>query len=67
VFDARIEAYVEGLAGKSPSATKLTKRLLYHIDGMTFDAAIEAGAQANALARMTEDAKHGIEKFARKK
>jgi hypothetical protein len=34
---------------------------------MTFDAAIEAGVRANALARMTEDAKRGIERFAKKK
>jgi methylglutaconyl-CoA hydratase len=67
VFDAGVELYVEGLAAKSPSALRLTKNLLYHIDGMTFDAAIEAGAYTNALARMTEDAMRGIEKFARKK
>jgi methylglutaconyl-CoA hydratase len=66
-FEASVESYVEGLVAKSASAVRLTKRLLYHIDGMTFDAAIEAGAHANALARMTEDAVHGIEKFARKK
>jgi methylglutaconyl-CoA hydratase len=58
---------VEALAAKPSSAVSLTKSLLYHIDGMTFDAAIEAGARANALARMTEDARRGIEKFARKK
>jgi len=67
IFDASVESYVETLASKSPTALSLTKNLLYHIDGMTFDAAIEAGAQANALARMTEDARRGIEKFARKK
>jgi methylglutaconyl-CoA hydratase len=67
IFDASVESYVETLTAKSSSALSLTKNLLYHIDGMTFDAAIEAGAQANALARMTEDARHGIEKFAKKK
>jgi methylglutaconyl-CoA hydratase len=67
IFDASVETYVDSLAAKSASALGLTKRLLYHIDGMTFDASIEAGAHANALARMTEDAKRGIEKFARKK
>jgi methylglutaconyl-CoA hydratase len=66
-FEVSVETYIEGLAAKSASAVRLTKRLLYHIDGMTFDAAIESGAHANALARMTEDAAHGIEKFARKK
>jgi methylglutaconyl-CoA hydratase len=67
VFEASVEVFVDTLAAKSPSAVRLTKHLLYHIDGMTFDAAIESGAHANALARMTEDATRGIEKFARKK
>lgn len=66
-FEAGVEAYVAGLAAKSVSAVRLTKDLLYHIDGMTFDAAVEAGARTNALARMTEDARRGIEKFAKKK
>jgi methylglutaconyl-CoA hydratase len=66
-FEAGVETFVESLAAKSASAVGLTKRLLYHIDGMAFDAAIEAGTHANALARMTEDAMRGIEKFARKK
>jgi methylglutaconyl-CoA hydratase len=67
IFEASVESYVEALTAKSSSALSLTKNLLYHIDGMTFDAAIEAGAHANALARMTEDARRGIEKFAKKK
>jgi methylglutaconyl-CoA hydratase len=67
IFDASVAMYVESLATKSASAVGLTKRLLYHIDGMTFDAAIESGAHANALARVTEDAMRGIEKFAKKK
>jgi methylglutaconyl-CoA hydratase len=67
IFDASVEGYVEAFASRSSSALTLTKKLLYHIDGLTFDAAIEAGAHANALARMTDDARRGIEKFARKK
>jgi methylglutaconyl-CoA hydratase len=66
-FEASVEEYVERLAAKSVSALRLTKSLLYHIDGMTFDSAIEAGAHANALARMTEDARLGIERFAKRK
>jgi methylglutaconyl-CoA hydratase len=67
IFESSVETYVESIAAKSESAMRLTKRLLYHIDGMTFDAAIEAGVNANALARMTEDAARGIERFAKKK
>jgi methylglutaconyl-CoA hydratase len=66
-FEANVEVYVEALAAKPSSAVSLTKNLLYHIDGMTFDTAIEAGARANALARMTEDARRGIERFVKKK
>jgi methylglutaconyl-CoA hydratase len=66
-FEAGVGEYVERLAAKPASAVSLTKSLLYHIDGMTFDASIEAGARANAMARMTEDARRGIENFARKK
>jgi methylglutaconyl-CoA hydratase len=67
IFEQSVEAYVELLAARPASAVSLTKSLLYHIDGMTFDAAIEAGARANALARMTDDAKLGIKRFATKK
>lgn len=65
-FDSSVEDYVASVAAKSASAVSLSKRLLYHIDGMTFDAAIEAGVHANALARMTDDAKRGIERFVNK-
>jgi methylglutaconyl-CoA hydratase len=66
-FEASVESCVELLASRPASAVSLTKSLLYHVDGMTFDAAIEAGARTNALARMTDAAREGIEKFARKK
>jgi methylglutaconyl-CoA hydratase len=65
-FDARVEAYVTALAAKSASAVALSKSLLYHMDGMTFDAALDAGVHGNALARMTEDARRGIERFVKK-
>ena len=65
-FEARAEAYVSALAAKSVSALSMTKKLLYDIDGMSFDAAIEAGVQINALARSTEDARRGFEGFKRK-
>lgn len=65
-FDSRVEDYVQSLAAKSASAVSLGKNLLYHMDAMTFDAAIEAGVHGNALARMTEDARRGIERFVKK-
>jgi methylglutaconyl-CoA hydratase len=66
-FDREVERYVLRLAAKSPSAISLTKHSLYHADGLSFEAAIEAGAQVNALARMTEDCRAGIRKFLTKK
>jgi len=65
-FDPSAGEYLAALASKSASAVSLSKNLLYHMDGMTFDAAIEAGVHANALARMTEDARRGIERVIRK-
>lgn len=66
-FEASVEAYVAKLAAKSTSAVGMTKELLYTIDGLSFEAALQAGAEMNALARATEDAKRGFERFAKRK
>lgn len=65
-FDASVTAYVGALAGMSASALEMTKKLLYTIDAMSFDAAIDAGVQVNAAARMTQDARRGFERFGKK-
>jgi methylglutaconyl-CoA hydratase len=65
-FDIDVDAYVAKLAAKSPSAVALSKHLLYHMDGMSFEAAIEAGVHVNAIARATEDCKRGVERFLKK-
>ncbi|MBI3683743.1 MAG: enoyl-CoA hydratase/isomerase family protein [Acidobacteria bacterium] len=65
-FDAAVDAYASKMAERSASAVRLTKYLLYHMDTMSFEAAIEAGAQVNAIARMTRDCRQGIEKFLKK-
>jgi methylglutaconyl-CoA hydratase len=65
-FDTEVEKIVADLASRSGTAVSLTKRLLYHIDSMSFEAAIEAGIEANALSRMTDDARRGFEQFVRK-
>jgi methylglutaconyl-CoA hydratase len=65
-FELDVEAFVSKLASKSASAITLSKRLLYHMDSMGFEAAIEAGVETNAIARMTEDMKRGVEKFLKK-
>jgi len=50
----------------SGSAVAMTKRLLYDIDGDSFDTAVEKGVEANARARMTDDCRNGIAKFLEK-
>ena len=65
-FDASVEAMVAQLAAKSASAVMLAKNLLYHMDGMTMETALEAGVQLNAITRMTDDCKRGVERFLKK-
>jgi methylglutaconyl-CoA hydratase len=65
-FDAQVDAYVNQMAVKSASAVSLAKNLLYHMDAMSFEAALEAGVQLNAITRMTEDCKRGVERFLKK-
>jgi methylglutaconyl-CoA hydratase len=66
-FDVDVEAFASRLASKSASALMLSKQLLYYTDAMSFEAAIEAGVQTNAIARSTEDCKRGIERFLKKR
>jgi len=65
-FETRVERYVSDFERVSRSAVVLAKRLLYHMDGLTFDAALQAGADTNAIARTTEDCRAGIERFLKK-
>jgi methylglutaconyl-CoA hydratase len=65
-FESEVESYVAGMQAKSASAVSLAKNLLYHMDGMTFETAIEAGVQLNAITRLTEDCKRGVERFLKK-
>jgi len=65
-FETAVEDYVAGMARKSASAVSLSKNLLYHMDGMTFETALEAGVQLNAITRMTDDCKRGVERFLKK-
>lgn len=65
-FESEMDRYAAKLAAKSASAVSMAKKLLYQMDGMTFDAALEAGVETNALARKTEDFKRGVEAFLKK-
>jgi methylglutaconyl-CoA hydratase len=65
-FEKEVEKYVAAYEKVSRAAVMLTKRLLYHIDGMNFEAAIQAGVDINAIARMTEDCRAGVARFLKK-
>jgi methylglutaconyl-CoA hydratase len=66
-FAEEVEAYAARLAAKPASAVMLSKRLLYNMDSMPFEAALEAGVEINAIARQTEECRKGVEKFLKKK
>jgi methylglutaconyl-CoA hydratase len=65
-FETEVEKYVAAFERVSRSAVTLTKRLLYQMDGLTFDAAIAAGVDVNTIARMTDDCQQGIARFLKK-
>lgn len=62
-FEAEVADYLERLARRSASALALSKRLLYDIDGLSFEESIRAGARVNVEARMTEDCREGVRRF----
>lgn len=66
-FDTDVDDYLNVFRGLSKSAIALTKTLLYQIDGLGFREALEAGVDMNAIARMTEDCRQGIEDFLKKR
>ena len=63
VFAEEIKNYVRSFARVSKSAATLTKQLLYQIDGMAFDEALQTGADVNLIARLTSDCQNGIARF----
>ena len=66
-FESEADSYLTQLASRSASALALTKSLLYQIDAMAFEAALSAGVETNAIARLTDDCRRGIEQFLKKK
>lgn len=65
-FDEDVRNYVSVYEKVSRSAVVLSKKLLYQMDGMTFDTALETGAEVNTIARLTEDCQKGIARFLNK-
>ena len=65
-FEAESAVFVRELATRSASALQLTKRLLYGMDGLSFEEAIARGAEVNVLARSTPDCQNGVRRFLEK-
>jgi len=66
-FEEEVARYAAVYESVSRSAVIMSKKLLYEIDSLSFDDAIEAGSKANAEARMSDDCKKGIGRFLEKK
>jgi len=62
-WEAAVEAYLDDLATRPPSAVELSKRLLYGIDQVAFEDAVARGTEVNALARATEACREGVRRF----
>lgn len=62
-FEDDVTSYVSEFQTLSRSAVSLTKTLLYQMDGLSFPAALETGADVNVIARLTTDCQERIAKF----
>lgn len=62
-FEEEAAKFAGELAVKSMSALSLCKGILYHMDGVSFDTAIDMGIHGNGIARLTADCRAGIDKF----
>ncbi|HET9478885.1 MAG TPA: enoyl-CoA hydratase/isomerase family protein [Pyrinomonadaceae bacterium] len=62
-FDDDVTAYLNEFSKLSRSAISLTKTLLYQMDGLTFSAALETGADVNVIARLTKDCQEQVAGF----
>ena len=65
-FDEDVKNYVSAYEKVSRSAVVLSKKLLYQMDGMNFETALETGAEVNTIARLTADCQQGIARFLKK-
>jgi methylglutaconyl-CoA hydratase len=62
-FDSSVASYLAEYAALPPSALALTKRLLYGLDGMSFEEGVARGAELNAVARSTRACREGVRRF----
>jgi methylglutaconyl-CoA hydratase len=62
-LDSTITKGIDEYSAVSGTAVALTKSLLYQTDAMTFEQAMRAGVEMNAIARLTPDCQEGIRRF----
>jgi len=62
-FEDAALAWISDLARRPASAVSLTKRLLYGLDALSFEAGIARGAEVNVIARQTEACRAGVQAF----
>ena len=67
VFFSEVEAFAGRFEKVSRSAVSLSKQLLYQIDGLSFENALDSGADMNVIARMTADCRRGVAAFLKKR
>jgi methylglutaconyl-CoA hydratase len=67
VFEGEVERFALQFSRVSRSAVSLSKQLLYQIDGMSFENALDSGADMNVIARMTADCRKGVAAFLKKR
>ena len=62
-FADQVASYVSEFEKLSGSAVSLTKTLLYQMDGLSFSAALQTGADVNVMARLTKDCQERVARF----
>ena len=62
-FESEVATYVSEFEKLSRSAVSLTKTLLYQMDGLSFSAALQTGADVNVIARLTKDCQERVARF----
>ena len=62
-FADRVKDYVSVYKNVSRSAVILTKKLLYQMDGLTYESALASGVDVNTIARLTDDCQSGVSRF----
>src|SRR2546423_3646722 len=59
-FENEVTAFARQFEKTSRSAVSLSKKLLYDIDGLTFEDALQSGGEINVIARKTNDCRQSI-------